>query len=390
MNKCYVGIDAGKEFHWAVVLDEDGESLLSRRVENDEADIEALIGEVADLAEQALWATDIPGGVTALALALLWLHDCDVRYIPGIAVNRASDGYRGEAKTDARDARVIADVARTRRDLSELRATEEELAALAVLTSHRRDLVQDRTRAITRLRDALGSVFPGLERSLDFKNIGPVVLVSRYQTPAQIRRAGRGRIEAFLRAQGVHRAADLADKALAAALSQRTRVAAEDVTAGIVSDWAGHLLTLRKSLSSVDEELERRFFSHPQAEILASLPGMGPRLGADFLVAVGWNLEGFVSGDRLAAYAGLVPVARDSGKLTGNLHRMRGGNKVLKRVFYQAAFASLKHPDSRAYYDRKRREGKRHHQAVIALARRRVNVLYAMLRDDSMFKPRAA
>ena len=59
----------------------------------------------------------------------------------------------------------------------------------------------------------------------------------------------------------------------------------------------------------------------------------------------------------------------------------------MKRVFYQAAFSSLRHPASRAFYDRKRHEGKRHHQAVLALARRRVNVLFAMLRDDVPFMP---
>src|SRR4051812_34373381 len=117
---------------------------------------------------------------------------------------------------------------------------------------------------------------------------------------------------------------------------------------------------------------------------------MGPILGAEFLVAVG-DIRAFESADRLASYAGLVPAARDSGKRVGNHRRMRGGNKVLKRVFYQSAFSSLRSsPESRAFYDRKRREGKRHTQALIALARRRVNVLWAMLRDGNTFEPSSA
>ncbi len=88
---------------------------------------------------------------------------------------------------------------------------------------------------------------------------------------------------------------------------------------------------------------------------------------------------------------GLAPAARDSGKKTGNNRRMRGGNRALKRVFYLSAFASLRTtPASRAFYDRKRAEGKRHTQALIALARRRVNVLWAMLRDGERFRPAAA
>jgi hypothetical protein len=95
---------------------------------------------------------------------------------------------------------------------------------------------------------------------------------------------------------------------------------------------------------------------------------MGPILGAEFLVAVG-DICAFESADRLVAYARLVPAARDSGKRVGKARRMRGGNKTLKRVFYQSAFASLRgSPESRAFYDRKRREGKRHTQALVALA----------------------
>jgi transposase len=117
---------------------------------------------------------------------------------------------------------------------------------------------------------------------------------------------------------------------------------------------------------------------------------MGPILGAEFLVAVG-EICAFESADRLAAYdTGLVPAARDSGKRVGNNRRMRGGNKTLKRVFYQSAFASLRSaPESRVFYDRKRAEGKRHTQALIALARRRVNVLWAMLRDGTTFESRS-
>jgi transposase len=117
---------------------------------------------------------------------------------------------------------------------------------------------------------------------------------------------------------------------------------------------------------------------------------MGPLLGAEFLVTVG-DLSTFGSADQLAAYAGLAPAANDSGKRVGNNRRMRGGNKALKRVFYQSAFASLRgSPESRAFYDRKRAEGKKHTQALIALARRRINVVWAMLRDETTFEPRSA
>ena len=390
MDKACAGVDVGKEFHWAYVLDASGKELLSRRVENDEAELLKLIDEALALAEEVIWAVDQPGGSAALLLALLWERDQRVLYVPGLTVDRARDAYRGESKTDARDARVIADQARMRSDLGELRAGEQELSELQLLLARRRDLITDQSRTITRLREALLSLFPALERALDLNSKGPLTLLTHYQTPAQLRRAGHKRIATYLRNRGVKGSNKVAHKALSAAKAQSVTLPAQDVAASIVAELAGDVLSLKERLESIDEELQKRFFARPEARVLISLPGMGPILGAEFLVAVG-EISAFESADRLAAYAGLVPAAHDSGKRVGNNKRMRGGNKVLKRVFYQSAFASLRSaPESRIFYERKRAEGKRHTQALIALARRRVNVLWAMLRDGTTFESRSA
>jgi transposase len=390
VDKAWAGVDAGKEFHWACVLDASGRQLLSRKVENDEADILRLMDEALSLAEEVLWAVDQPGGGAALLLALLWEQDQRVLYVPGLTVDRARDAYRGESKTDARDARVIADQARMRPDLGELKPGEEEIAELQLLLARRRDLITDQSRTITRLREALLSLFPALERTLDVNSKGPLILLTHYQTPAQLRRAGHKRIAAYLRNRSVKGSKGVAQKALAAAKAQSVTLPAQGTTSRIVAELAGEILALKERIARIDEELRRRFFARPEARILTSLPGMGPILGAEFLVCVG-DICAFSSAERLAAYAGLVPAANDSGKRVGKGRRMRGGNKTLKRVFYQSAFASLRgSAESRAFYERKRAEGKRHTQALIALARRRVNVVWAMLRDGTTFETRSA
>ena len=80
----------------------------------------------------------------------------------------------------------------------------------------------------------------------------------------------------------------------------------------------------------------------------------------------------------------LCPVLRQSGK-SRRLQRPGYANNKLKRVFYQSAFCSLADPLSRAFYERKRREGKRHHQAVIALVRRRIDILWALIATRTPF-----
>jgi transposase len=197
MDKAWAGVDAGKEFHWVHVLDASGRELLSWKVENDEADVLKLIDEALSFAKEIVWALDQPGGSAALLLALLWERNQRVLYVPGLTVDRARDTYRGESKTDARDAHVIADQARMRPDLSELAPGEQELAELQLLLAHRRDLITDQGRIITRLREALLSLFPALERALDLNSKGPLILLTHYQSPAQLRRAGHKRIAAF-------------------------------------------------------------------------------------------------------------------------------------------------------------------------------------------------
>src|SRR5215217_1036702 len=277
-----------------------------------------------------------------------------------------------------------------RPDLGELGPGEQEISELRLLLARRRDLITDRSRIITRLRETLLSLFPALERALDLNGKGPLTLLTHYQSPAQLRRAGHKRVATYLRNRGVKGSANVARKALSAAESQSVILPAQEVASRIVAELAEEVLAFKERIGSIDEEIGQRFFVRPEARILNSLPGMGPTLGAEFLVCVG-DVSAFESADRLAAYAGLVPAARDSGKRVGNNKRMRGGNKILKRVFYQSAFSSLRStPESKAFYDRKRAEGKRHTQALIALARRRVNVVWAMLRDGTTYETRSA
>ena len=268
MDEAWAGVDAGKEFHWAHVLDASGTELLSRKVQNDEADILRLIDEVLSLAEEVLWAVDQPGGGAALLLALLWERDQKILYFPGLSVDRACQTYRGESKTDARDARVIADQSRMRSDLGELAPSEQELSELQLLLGRRRDLITDQSRTITRLREALLSLFGALERALDVNGKGPLTLLTHYQTPAQLRRAGHKRVAAYLRNRGVKGSDKVARKALGAATSQSVTLPAQEVASRIVAELAAEVLTFKERIESIDEEIGQRFFARPEARVL--------------------------------------------------------------------------------------------------------------------------
>lgn len=389
-DRWWVGVDVGKEFHWVAVCDDAGKVVSSRKVVNDEAAIAAVITEVEDRGGNVSWTVDLTTVYATLLLTMLATAGHSVRYLTGRAVWQASAVYRGgEAKSDAKDARVIADQGRMRgNDLPLLRPDDHLVTELTMLTGHRADLVADRTRTLNRMRQQLVAVSPALERvSEPTADRGWVVLLTLYQRPKALRRTGVARLTRTLAAAGVRNATKIAEAAVAAAKSQTVALPGEDVAATLVAELAQGVIDLDARIKTADTAIEERFRRHPLAEAIMSLPGMGFRLGAEFLAAVG-DPARITSADHLASWAGLAPVSKDSGKRTGRMHTPQRYSRRLRRVMYMSALNAIRcDPNSRDYYQRKRSQGKKHIPATICLARRRVNVLYALIRDNRTWQP---
>ncbi|MGH3625940.1 MAG: IS110 family transposase [Mycobacteriales bacterium] len=388
----WVGIDVGKATHHACAIDTEGKVVFTQKLANDQAAIEQLVARAGKSAIEVRWAIDLTSSAAALLIAVLMSTGQRVVYVPGRTVNRMTGVFRGEAKTDAKDARVIAETARMRTDLTPVTASDELVVELTRLTAHREDLMADWVRGVNRLRDMLNGIFPALERAFDFSTRSALVLVAGFQTPASIQAAGEAGVASYLRENGAWPKGipAMTSTTFAAAQAQSVRLPGEATTAILVAGLARQLLDLDRQIKDIDKLIAGRFRTHPSAEIIESLPGLGPILGAEFVVITGGTLAGFATPGRLASYAGLVPVPRDSGRISGNLHRPKRYNRRLRRVFYMAALSSIKGDGpSRTFYDRKRSERLIHTQALLALARRLVDVLWALLRDGRTFTPTA-
>ncbi|WP_381805542.1 transposase [Streptomyces niveus] len=300
----YLGLDVGKGEHHGTALTPAGKRVFDKPLPNSEPRLRELFTKLRTRHGTVLVVVDQPASIGALPLAVARDAGCCVAYLPGLTMRRIADLYPGESKTDARDAAIIADAARTMpHTLRELAPDDETVAELNMIVGFDDDLAGEVTRLKNRMRGLLTQIHPSLERVL-----GPRL--------------------------------DLLE-------------------------------------------------AHPLSQVLISMPGIGIRTAARILVDVG-DGSSFASAGHLAAYAGLAPATRRSGSSIRGEHPSRRGNRQLKRAFYLAAFASLSQPDSRAYYDRKRREGKHHVAALICLARRRIDVLFAMLRDGTFYQPPTA
>jgi transposase len=387
----YLGLDVGKDGHHAVALAPDGRRLHDGALPNTEGRLRELFGKLARHGT-VLVVVDQPASIGALPVAVARACGHEVAYLPGLAMRRIADLHPGAAKTDARDAFVIADAARTLpHTLRQVDIGDAALAELQVLVGYDDDLAGEATRISNRIRGLLTQIHPALERVLGPKITHPAVLelLSRCGGPAGLRQAGRRKLLEITKPRAPRLAQRLIAQVLAALDEQNVVVAGTAAAEKILPRLADSLREVLRQRDQVAREVEGILDAHPLGEVLTSMPGIGVRTGARILLEVG-DGTAFPSSAHLAAYAGLAPVTRRSGTSIRGEHPPRGGNKQLKRAFFLAAFAALTDPISRAYYDRKRAEGKRHNAALICLARRRVDVLHAMLRTKTTYQPRPA
>ncbi len=384
----FIGVDVGKTDHHAVALNRAGKKLLDKALPQDEAKLKNLIKSLAKHGT-LLFVVDQPATIGALPVAVAQAAGIQVAYLPGLAMRRIADLHPGEAKSDPKDAYIIANGARTMpHTLRTVEVPEAQVAELSMLCGFDDDLAKEATATSNRIRGLLTQIHPALERVIGkhLDHVAMAELLAKYPTPAALRRAGEARIGALLRKHAPRAWKNWA-KDLTAALAAQSVVVSGTEAAGIVlPELARSLAQTRAARARILTRVEELVKDHPLHVLLETMPGVGILTEARILTEV--SGKDFPTPGHLASYAGLAPVTWRSGTSIRGDHSSRKGNKVLKRALFLSAFASLQCKDgiSRTYYEKKRAEGKKHNQAVIALARRRCNVLFAMLRDGSIYE----
>ena len=162
----FLGLDVGKQDHHAVALDPAGRRLHDAALPNNEAGLRKLFDKLGRHG-RILAVVDQPASIGALPVAVARACGHQVGYLPGLVMRRLADLHPGTAKTDARDAYVIADAARTLpHTLRRVDAGDDTLAELEMLVGYDDDLAGEVTRIANRIRGLLTQIHPPLERVL--------------------------------------------------------------------------------------------------------------------------------------------------------------------------------------------------------------------------------
>ena len=148
----FIGIDVGKSEHWATALSRDGQKVLDKALPNDEDRLREVYQRL-QAKGQVLVVVDQPATIGALAVAVAQDMGITVGYLPGLSMRRIADLTPGSAKTDAKDAAVIAGAARSMpHTLRAVSTSGEEAAALSVLTGFDLDLARQVNQTEGRVR----------------------------------------------------------------------------------------------------------------------------------------------------------------------------------------------------------------------------------------------
>lgn len=387
----WLGLDVGKQSHHACALDRHGKRIVDKPLGQDEAQIRELLACLGGHGN-VLLVVDQPNTIGSLPLAVARDMGVAVGYLPGSAMRKAAQLLPGDAKTDARDAYVIAFTALHMPDtLRDAGSDDETMARLKVLAGFDDDLAFECNRQINRLRSLLLQIHPAFERALKGDRITrdtTLALLEHYGGPTGMRRSGRTRVGKWAKSAGLRRCDGIIDDLFDAIGQQNVTVAGTQAFEEIVPVLASRIRQLREQREQLAAKVETLLEDHPLLTVLTSMPGIAVRTASQILLAISGDITRFNSAAHLAAYAGIAPVTRRSGTSIRGEHPARGGNKRLKNALWQTSFIAAFHdPESHAYHQRKRNEGKRHNAAIICLARRRCNVIYSMLKNATLYQP---
>jgi len=389
----FVGVDWAEDHHDVCVMNEAGDVLGRRRVGHSVRGVGELHELVAACQEEE--EEPVAAGLEVdrgLLVSSLVAAGYDVYAVNPMAASRYRDrhGVSG-AKSDAGDAKVLADLVRTDRHNHRMVGGDtEQVDAIRVLARSHQSAIWSRQRQVNSLRSALREFYPGALEAFgtDLGSRDALAVLAVAPTPELGRVLSRAKIAAALRRGGRTRRLEARAEAIQTTLRAEHLAAPEVLSQayGIITQSSVELITsLNRQIDLLEQALAEHFEVHPAAKIVLSLPGLGTTLGGRVLGEFGDDPNRYADAKSRKNYAGTSPITRASGKSHTVLARF-ARNRRLANACDQWAFCSLTtSPGARSYYDELRNRGKTHRQALRQLANRWVGILHGCLEAEAPY-----
>ena len=387
----FIGDDWAEEHHDVYLMDEAGRRLASRRLPEGLTGVRQLhelIGEHVQESNQVVIGIETDRGLWVGALTATGYQ---VYAINPLAVAHYRDRHHvSGAKSDAGDAKLLADLVRTdRHNHRPIAGDSADVEAIKVLARAHQNLIWTRTRHTNALRSALREYYPGaLVAFEDLAHGDSLGVLRRAPTPEQGARLSLTAIQSALKRGGRQRNIAARAREIRAALGTEQLAAPATVTAAFAATTraaVGIIAELNRQISDLETTLAEHFEKHPDADIYLSLPGLGVILGARVLGEFGDDPNRYTDAKSRKNYAGTSPLTVASGKKRAVLARHVRNRRLYDAIDHWALCALNNSPGARAFYDQHRAAGDVHHQALRALGNRLVAILHGCLRHHAIY-----
>jgi transposase len=389
-EKVFVGLDWAEDHHDVCLLDAAGRRLGKARLA-DGLDgvvrLHEMIGEHADNPNEVVLAAETDrglfiGAMVAAGYTVLAINPMSTaRY-------RERQSTSG-AKSDAGDAFVLAEVARTDRHLHRPVAGDSDLVeALKIVARAHQSLIWTRQRQTNQLRSMLREFFPAALHLGELHGPDALGVLAAASTPDRARTLSISKIGSAIRRSGRQRRIEERAAQIQAVLRSE-QLAAPPVMADAMGVAVATLVpviaALNAQIAVLEAELADRFDQHPDAKIVRSLPGLGTILGARVLGEFGDDPNRYADAKSRKNYASTSPITKASGKHKVVLARYARNKRLADAIYLWAFTAITASPGARQFYDERRARGDTHNRALRALANRLVGILHGCLTHDTLY-----
>ena len=392
----FMGDDWSEDHHDVYLMDQAGKRLASRRLPEGLTGIrqlhELIAAHVED-PEQVVIGIETDRGPWVGALTAAGYQ---VYAINPLAVAHYRDRHHvSGAKSDASDAKLLADLVRTdRHNHRPIAGDSPDAEAIKVLARAHQNLIWTRTRHTNALRSALREYYPAaLVAFEDLAHGDALGVLGRAPSPEQGARLSLTAIQSALKRGGRQRNIAARAREIRAALGAEQLAAPATVTAAFAATTratVGIIAELNHQISELEAALAAHFETHPDADIYLSQPGLGVVLGARVLGEFGDDPNRYTDAKSRKNYAGTSPLTVASGKKRAVLARHVRNRRLYDAIDQWAFAALLASPGARALYDQHRPAGDTHHQALRALGNRLVGILHGCLRHHRPYDEHTA
>jgi transposase len=392
----FVGDDWAEDHHDIHVMDADGARLASRRLPEGLPGISGfheLMGTHAEEPSQVVVGIETDRGLWVQALSAAGYQ---VYAVNPLAVARYRDRHQvSGAKSDAGDAKLLADLVRTdRHNHRPLSGDSAQAEAIKVLARGHQNLIWARTRHTNALRSALREYYPAALQVFDnLADRDALAVLGRAPSPDEAAHLSLAKVRSALKHAGRQRNIDARAQEIVAALRTEQLTAPTAITAAFAATTraaVGIIGELNHQIADLEAELATHFETHPDADIYLSLPGLGVILGARVLGEFGDDPDRYTTAKSRKNYAGTSPLTVASGKKRAVLARHVRNRRLYDAIDHWALCALTNSPGARAFYDQHRAAGDLHHQALRALGNRLVGILHGCLRHHAAYSETTA